>query len=40
MEAYNPILTIESLTLLLRRIGIHFLESTSYRIGLLVPNNS
>ena len=39
MEVYNPILTIGSLTLLLRKIDIYFLELTSYRIDLLILNS-
>ena len=39
MGVYNLILTIGSLMLLLKRIGIYFQESTSYKIDLLKLNS-
>ena len=40
MEVYDLVSIIGSLTLLLRRTGTHFQESTSYKIDLLESNNS
>ena len=39
MEAYDLILIIRSLTLLLKKIDTYVLELMSYKINLLILNN-